>query len=208
MFIEIMKKKSLLILMLFVSLFSIKAQSVSAIMNNVLSGIKDKQNISADFEITSAQFQTKGTFVMNGIKFRILTNDFKCWYDGKTQWIYTTMTNEVNIMEPTSDDLKLSNPYLAIMDYEASYNAKLKSKGKMGYIVELNAKNDNVNMSKIELTIDVNSYRITKAVVTMVEGDTQVVKLGNYIVNKKISDTTFVFDEKLVPKGTQLIDLR
>lgn len=189
-------------------LYSIKAQSVSAIMSNVLSGIKDKQNISADFEITSAQFQTKGTFVMSGIKFRILTNDFKCWFDGNTQWIYTTVTNEVNIIEPTHDDLKLSNPYLAVMDYESSYNAKLKSKGKMGYIVELNAKNDNVNMSKIELTIDLNSYRITSAVVTLVEGETQVVKLGNYSVNKRIVDTIFVFDDNLVPKGTQLIDLR
>lgn len=203
-----MKKKILLIILMIISLSTINAQSVGVVMDNVLSGFKKAQNISADFEISSSQFKTKGTIVMSGVKFRILTNDFKCWYDGKTQWIYTTVTNEVNILEPNEDDLKTSNPYLAVMDYSANYNAVLKSKGKKVYLVELKAKHNNVEMSKILLSIDVNTYRISEAVVTMAEGDTQVLKFGNYEVNKRIIDTIFVFDDKLVPKGTQLVDLR
>lgn len=204
-----MKRKSLLIFVLSVmTLFSLKAQSVSSIMNDVLLGFKNVQNLCADFELSTSQFKTKGSIIMSGVKFRILTNDFKSWYDGRTQWIYTTLSNEVNIIEPTADELRTSNPYFAIMDYSSFYNAELKSKGKTEYIVEFNAKNNDVDISKLVLTIDANTYRIIKAVVTMAEGGIQILQFGNYAVNKEIANTTFAFDEKLVPKGTQLIDLR
>lgn len=203
-----MMRKLLLIMMLMSTWSSLYAQFESTIMSNVLSGFKNTRYISADFEISSSQFQIKGSIVMSGVKFRILTNDFKSWYDGKTQWIYTTATNEVNILEPTEDDLKASNPYLAVMDYNANYDAAKKSIGKKECIIELKAKNGNMDISKIELLIDVNTYRICKAVVTMAEGETQVIKLGSYVIDKKVTDTTFTFDEKMVPKGTLMIDLR
>ena len=58
------------------------------------------------------------------------------------------------------------------------------------------------------LTIDKTSYLIKKAVATMIDDSTQTIELTNYKLNENINPSVFVFDSKLLPQGTQVIDLR
>ena len=145
---------------------------------------------------------------MSGMKFRILSKDYICWYDGNVQWLYTTMTDEVNVLEPSKEELELNNPYLAVMRYNTYFIPSLHSQTATDYLVRLKSRNQYVDVTSILLTIDKTSYQIKKAVATMIDDSTQTVEFTNYKFNEDISGTIFNFDSKLVPQGTQVIDLR
>ena len=52
-----------------------------------------------------------GTMNLSGRNFHISTPEMKVWYDGKTQWSYAPSAGEVNITEPTSEELAQTNPF-------------------------------------------------------------------------------------------------
>lgn len=204
-----MKQKILLFFVVsLLSITSTKAQSVATIMNKVVNSFNNATNIGADFSLSSKQMNIKGSIVMQGIKYRIISDDYKCWYDGKTQWVYNSATGEVNIVEPAREDVETSNPYLAVMRYNTKYRTVLKSSNDDSYSVELIAKNPYVDMTNILITINKNTHLISEAVATMIDDVTQTIKFTNYKTNENISNDIFVFDSKMVPVGTPVIDLR
>lgn len=184
------------------------AQNVNVIMKNVLNKFNTSKTISADFTINSTQMSAKGTIVMNGKKFRILTKDYMCWYDGKTQWVYTTYTGEVNLLEPSKEELEANNPYFAVMRYNTNFKPVLHSQTDADYLVKLTSRNIHVDMSYLLLTIDKKTYQVKKAIANMIDDSTQIIELSNYKVDEKLDPKVFVFDKEMVPQGTQVIDLR
>lgn len=184
------------------------AQNVNVIMKNVLNKFNTSKTISADFTINSTQMSAKGTIVMSGKKFRILTNDYMCWYDGKTQWVYTTYTGEVNLLEPSKEELEANNPYFAVMRYNTNFKPVLHSQTDADYLVKLTSRNIYVDMSYLILTIDKKTYQVKKAIAKMIDESTQIIELNNYKVDEKLDPKVFVFDKEMVPQGTQVIDLR
>lgn len=203
-----MKRIILAILIVLANVGISNAQSVNLVMKNVLNKFNTSKTISADFSISSSQFNLNGSIIMSGMKFRILSKDYICWYDGNVQWLYTTMTDEVNVLEPSKEELELNNPYLAVMRYNTYFIPSLHSQTATDYLVRLKSRNQYVDVTSILLTIDKTSYQIEKAVATMIDDSTQTVEFTNYKFNEDISGTIFNFDSKLVPQGTQVIDLR
>lgn len=203
-----MKKIILAVLYTLYFITSSYAQNVDDVMKNVISQYANAKNISADFHITSTQMNEKGTIVMNNDKFRILSDDYKCWYNGKTQWVYTSVTGEVNIIEPTAEELELTNPYLAVLSFKKQYKPTLKSKNNLEFQVQLNSVIKSSDIRQIVLTIQKKEYKIIKAIVTLTDGSIQTIKFSNYRRNINVGSKTFVFDRRLVPIGTQLNDLR
>ena len=203
-----MKKKLFALYIVLLSCGIGNAQNVNVIMKNVLNKFNTSKNISADFSISSAQMSAKGTIIMCGSKFRILSNDYMCWYDGKTQWIYTTYTNEVNLLVPSKEELEANNPYFAVMRFNTNFKPVLHSQTKTDYLVQLNSRNMYVDMSSLLLTIDKQTYQVKKATATMIDDSTQTIELTNYKVNEKLDSSVFTFDSKMVPQGTPVIDLR
>lgn len=203
-----MKRIILAILIVLANVGISNAQSVNLVMKNVLNKFNTSKTIRADFSISSSQFNLNGSIIMSGMKFRILSKDYICWYDGNVQWLYTTMTDEVNVLEPSKEELELNNPYLAVMRYNTYFIPSLHSQTATDYLVRLKSRNQYVDVTSILLTIDKTSYQIKKAVATMIDDSTQTVEFTNYKFNEDISSTIFNFDRKLVPQGTQVIDLR
>ena len=94
------------------------------------------------------------------------------------------------------------------MRYNSKFKPSLKSQTDTDYIVVLTSRNMYVDVSNIQLTIDKSTYKIKKAVATMIDDSTQTIELANYKVDENIPASVFVFDNKLVPQGTPVIDLR
>ena len=203
-----MKKIFFALILAVASLGIVNAQNVHLVMKSVLNNFNATRTMSADFTLKSSQINEKGTIVMSGTKFRILSKDYKCWYDGQKQWLYTTITDEVNILEPTKEELESNNPYFAVMRYNTNFSPSLHSQTATDYIIKLKSRNQYVDVTSIMLTIDKTSYLIKKAVATMIDDSTQTIELTNYKLNENINPSVFVFDSKLVPQGTQVIDLR
>lgn len=184
------------------------AQSVNDIMNNIVAQYTKSGCFSADFSIRSKQFNTKGTIIMNSDKFRILSQDYKCWYDGKTQWVYTPSMGEVGVIEPTLEELEQSNPYLAVMSFKKHYAPSLKSQDNTNFQILLKAIKKDSDIYQIELFVRKSDNKITKTIVLMRDGSIQTISFSNYNDKEKISSNIFKFDKQLVPAGTQLNDLR
>ncbi|MBQ5467166.1 MAG: hypothetical protein IIT60_07925, partial [Muribaculaceae bacterium] len=98
--------KKLFSLIFILAAISVQAQNATAIFNKVVSTFKASGTVSASYSMNGS----KGTIVMQGTKFRILANDVKSWFNGKTQWTYSDQTGEVNIIDPTSQELQMTNP--------------------------------------------------------------------------------------------------
>ncbi|MBR5102295.1 MAG: outer-membrane lipoprotein carrier protein LolA, partial [Muribaculaceae bacterium] len=161
--------------------------------------------ITASYSATTQQGTNIGTIVMNGSKFRILSPEYKTWYNGKTQWTYSTVTDEVNITTPTQAELQTINPYAAAQSLRANFNVA-QSKAKSGYCLVLTPKNKNNSFKSVTLLIS-PSFRLTNA--TFKTQNTKYeIKLTNYKTQTKQADSIFSFNKALVPEDTEIVDLR
>ena len=74
-----MCKKIFSLLLLFVAM-ACQAQTATQIFDKTVSAFRNAGTVSASYSMRGSH----GTIVMQGSKFRILANNVKAWYDGKT----------------------------------------------------------------------------------------------------------------------------
>ena len=144
---------------------------------------------------------------MLGNKFRIMSDDLKCWYDGKTQWTYSSMSGEVSITIPTLEEMQMSNPYIALTTLKKSckvYKAFTQVEGL--YTLKLVPK-DNDQIKQILVYVYKDSYIVSKVYFEMSDGSYLRTSISNFKA-ANLPKTTFDYDPKAVPEGTDVVDLR
>lgn len=184
------------------------AQTASEVLQQVIDTYNDSKGITADYTMTYDRNTDHGTIAMEGDKFRILSTDLKCWYDGKTQWAYSSMTEEVNITEPTQEELQMSNPYAAIVAFKNSSDVSMVTTQQGNYMLSLIPQTADSDVRLIQLFVGTTSYQIEKAVFVMADNSQYTVVVENYTTGKKFDKNTFKYDPKQVPTGAQVVDLR
>ena len=177
-----------------------QAQNATTVFNKTVAAYKAAGAISASYTMGSS----KGTIVMKGNQFRILANNLKSWYDGKTQWTYSTATDEVNITTPTSQQLVMVNPLSAASALQSGYNMAVKKSGS-SFVLTLTPKKAG-NVKSVTLYIS-SAYQLTKAVYATKKG-TETLSISNYKTNVATNASTFKFNKSQVPAGTEVVDLR
>ncbi len=202
-----MKKTLLLILSLFIVVTSASAQSPSSVVDKVLGALKGSKAVRATYTVASPEGSTKGTLVMSGKKFRVLASDVKCWYNGSTMWSYSPATDEVNITSPTADELQMTNPYSAAQNFKSGYIISKGGKGNGTYTIRFTPKKKS-NVKHMLVTVSTSTWLISKAVIVQTNGSKSTITIGNYNRNASVPASTFEFDKKQVPAGTEVVDLR
>lgn len=182
--------------------------TAQGVLNSVISQYNKDKNVSADFLMSSAQGQSNGSIVMSGNKFRLLSSDAKCWYDGTTQWAYSTATDEVNITKPTNEELQMSNPYVAINSFRDYNITLLKSNIASNYLLQLIPKSTGSQIKEIHLSVAKSSYHPVKIIFVLDGNSTYTTIISNYKAGGNYPQSTFVFNKKDVPNGTSVVDLR
>ena len=163
--------------------------------------------VTASYSVTSSQGTSKGNIAMQGNKFRIISADAKCWYDGKTQWSWSPMTSEVNITTPDVSELQMTNPVAAAAHFKASYNMKrAKAKTAKTYVIKLTPKKKD-NFKTLWLYFDETTSLLRTARFEMNDKSVYSVKISDY-KHKSLPASTFTFEKSQVPAGTQVVDLR
>ena len=184
------------------------AQTPDAMLNKCVAAINASGGVTANYSITSSQGTSSGTIAMQGNKFRIISSDAKCWYDGKTQWSWSPVTSEVNITSPTADELQMTNPIAAANHFKANFNMKkAKAKTANTYVIKLTPKKKKDAIKTLWLYFDEKTSLLRTARFDMSDKSVYFVKITDY-KHKSLPASTFTFDKSQVPAGTQVVDLR
>lgn len=186
------------------------AGNADAIINKVVKTYRAANGISVNYIITTDQGQTSGNIAMRGEKFRMLSADLKCWYNGTLQWSYTPVTEEVNITQPTAEELQMVNPYSIISSFRQTFSTQLlKSATASNHEVQMLPKNGkSTDIKSVRLTINRTTSLPVKIIFELKDRSSVIVTLSNYKTQQNFPDNTFVFNKAMVPAGTPVVDLR
>lgn len=186
----------------------VMAQSPTAVLDKCVAAINSSGGVTASYSITSDQGTSKGTIAMQGNKFRVISPEAKCWYDGKTQWSWSPVTEEVNITSPTPDELQMTNPIAAASHFKTNFTMKkAKAKTANTYVIKLTPKNKKDAIKTLWLYFDEKTSLLRTARFDMSDKSVYFVKITDY-KHKQLPASTFTFDKSMVPAGTQVVDLR
>ena len=114
-----MKRTYLLVLILFlsVSLSAQKDKQAREILDKTANALQQAGGIRATFGGTG-----NGTLLLKGNQFYLNSGGIQSWFDGKTQWSYLESSEEVNVSNPTPEELQTINPYALLSIYKNGYN--------------------------------------------------------------------------------------
>ena len=183
------------------------AQTPTALLDKCVAAINASGGVTANYSITTPQGTSKGTIAMQGSKFRVISPEAKCWYDGKTQWSWSPVTEEVNITAPTADELQLTNPLSAVQHFKTDFNMKkAQAKTANTQVIKLTPKKKD-NIKTLWLYFDEKTSLLRTARFEMSDKSVYIIKITDY-KHKSLPAATFTFDKSQVPAGTPLVDLR
>ena len=184
------------------------AQNAMKTLNAAIKRFETPGGVTADYVLANDQGSTRGTIDMKGKNYRIMSNDLKCWYNGTTQWTYSSISGEVCITFPTLEEMQMSNPYVALTTLKKSckiYKVNTKTKGVL--VLKLVPKAKDQQVKHIMVYIKTDSYAVTNVNFEMTDGSYYRTTITNF-KEAKHSNATFNYDSKAVPKGTEVVDLR
>lgn len=210
-----MKINSLLftVWMLFLTIPTVAQQpDARDILDRAADAFRREGGIKITFSVRAPEGNTNGSIRLKGDKFLLETEGVTTWFDGRTQWSYLASSDEVNVSEPTPEELQSINPYSWLSLYKQDYKLKVAKTGNASddtaYKVVMNATKRSQDMQCIILYIEKGSFRPLKlSMVQWGSKDAAVVFINSYQTGKNYDDSLFVFDRKAYPTA-ELVDLR
>lgn len=213
-----MKKYIFTLLLCVAGGFSLLAAQGSSIevLDKTAAAFQNAGGIKAGFTIkTFAKGRpagdTRGTIQLKGNKFVLQTAEMITWFDGKTQWSYLSGSEEVNISNPTEQELQSMNPYTLLYMYKKGFSHKLGSvksfRGKAVYEVKLSASSKKQSLSSLVIYVARDSYQPLYILAQQRDGSRSEIVITDYQPGQRYADSFFVFNRKQHP-NVELIDLR
>ena len=210
-----MKINSLLftVWMLFLTIPTVAQQpDARDILDRAADAFRKEGGVKITFSVRAPEGNTNGSIRLKGDKFLLETEGVTTWFDGRTQWSYLASSDEVNVSEPTPEELQSINPYSWLSLYKQDYKLKVAKTGNVSddtaYKVVMNATKRSQDIQCIILYIEKGSFRPLKlSMVQRGSKDAAVVFITSYQTGKNYDDSLFVFDRKAYPTA-ELVDLR
>ena len=188
-----------------------------SILDKTAEAFRKAGGVKADFTvkvITDGLIEgvEHGTIQLKGEKFVLKTTDIVTWFDGKTQWSYVAKNDEVNVSNPTQEELQQINPYTFLYMYQKEFSYKLGTMdtfhGKALWVVVLTAKDKAQDLERITLYVTKEGYEPLYILLQQRAHPTRnAITVTSYQTGQKYADTLFTFDRKQYPSA-EIIDLR
>lgn len=215
-----MKKYIFGVLIALLSLPVIAQQQQSqakAVLDKTAEAFRKAGSVKADFIVKAvtnglAEGGESGTIQLKGEKFVLKTSDMVTWFDGKTQWSYVAKNDEVNVSNPTQEELQQINPYTFLYIYQKGFSYKLGTaktfRGKAVWEVILTAKDRKQELERITLYVTKDAYEPLYILLQQRGQQTRSeITVTNYLTRQNYADNVFVFSRKQYPNA-EIIDLR
>lgn len=183
------------------------AETAYAVLERVASKIRSTKSITVDYSLSSGGQRSEGHLLLSGDRFMISSPQITSWYDGMSQWTYSSLAGEVNITEPTSEELAQVNPFAIIQSFSADYNASLKKSPKGFDTVILKSKRKNMDITSAEIVINNSTHYPAKIKLVMNGGQAISIEIKNIKTGGDVPLSDFRFNPTKYP-AIPVIDLR
>ena len=195
---------------LFIFLLSapiVKAVTANEILSTASSKYAKCESITSSFALIDNGYSQNGTITVAGSKFVISTPQISTWFDGRTQWSYSPSINEVNISEPTSEELQQINPFAIINSVQQDYTAKLLTSNKDTHKIQLTPKSSNKTIKNIELSLNSSTYFPSLIVIYLKNNTKITINVKHVTKGNALPASTFIFNTSKY-QDVEVIDLR
>ena len=150
-----------------------------------------------------------GTICLMEDKFYLSNDHMESWFDGTTQWSYVKQNEEVNISEPTEEELQSINPYALLSLYKQGFNYKYVGttsfKGQSGEEVVLMPEGDS-DLKEIRIIVNKRNQPFYICLKTTTGESTEFIVTG-YADKQNFTAKDFTFQKAKYPHA-EVIDLR
>ena len=209
---------SVLIALLSLPVIAQQQQSqAKVILDKTAEAFRKAGGVKADFTVKAVanglvEGAENGTIQLKGEKFVLKTSDIITWFDGKTQWSYVTKNDEVNVSNPTQEELQQINPYTFLYMYQKGFSYKLGTvktfQGKAVWEVVLTANDKKQELESITLYVTKNAYEpVCIQLQQRGQKTRNEITVTAYQTGLDYADDVFTFDRKAYPTA-EVIDLR
>lgn len=216
-----MKKYIFSVLIALLSLPVIAQQQQSqakAVLEKTAEAFKKAGGVRADFTLKAVndgrlEGRENGIIQLKGEKFMLKTSETTTWFDGKTQWSYMVRNDEVNVSNPTQEELQQINPYTFLYMYQKGFSYKLGTtvkvyQGKAVWEVILTANDKKQELESITLYVTKSTYEPVYIQLQQRGQQTRnEITVTAYQTGLDYADHVFTFDRKAYPTA-EVIDLR
>ena len=165
--------------------------------------------VYVSFSLRSSEGLSSGTLRLKGEKFVLEAGGMTTWFDGHTQWTYLPSSDEVNISEPTDEELQTLNPYAWLYLYDREYDLQSLSAETSGqYKIEMSARSAGEQVERLVLWLDKSGLHPVKFSLTLAGNvEPTLITVRDYRTRQPYTDAMFVFDPGEYPTA-EVIDLR
>ena len=209
---------SVLIALLSLPVIAQQQQSqAKAVLEKTAEAFKKAGGVRADFTLKAVndgrlEGRENGIIQLKGEKFMLKTSETATWFDGKTQWSYMVRNDEVNVSNPTQEELQQINPYTFLYMYQKGFSYKLGAtktfRGKAVWEVVLTARDKKQELERITLFVTTDTYEPLCILLQRRGQQTRnEITITSYQTKQNYADQVFTFDKKQYPNA-EVIDLR
>ena len=209
---------SVLIALLSLPVIAQQQQSqAKVVLEKTAEAFKKAGGVRADFTLKAVndghlEGRENGIIQLKGEKFMLKTSETTTWFDGKTQWSYMVRNDEVNVSNPTQEELQQINPYTFLYMYQKGFSYKLGAtkmyRGKAVWEVVLTARDKKQELERITLFVTKDTYEPLYILLQQRGQQTRnEITITSYQTKQNYADQVFTFDKKQYPNA-EVIDLR
>ena len=195
-----------LMLMSVLTASAFASESADADMAKAADRFKKSASITADYTASANGDVISGKIVIAGEKFALTSASLSTWFDGTTQWTLDSRTNEVNVTEPTEEELQQVNPFAIISSFRKSFKPMLLKAPKGQYKVDLKPLDKKADIRHAVVTFNSSTYLPVEIQMTTPNGQL-LIKVKNASTGGNQPVTVFRFNKSKYPK-VKVVDLR
>jgi outer membrane lipoprotein-sorting protein len=198
--------------------FAQKEAKAKELLDRSSAAFSNAGNMSVYFTINIKDSSAKqamaeeGVIDIKGNQFHINTPDNEIWFNGKTQWVLQKSWEEVNISEPSEEEVQLFHPgsFFTLYKKASQYRylgEKTDVKMRKVHEIELIPQDKKSGMKKIILQINTSDRMPMMFHIYYANQIENLIYINKYQTELNLPDSLFVFDAKKHPEA-EIIDTR
>lgn len=182
------------------------AEKAQTIVDRAVRQYEASASLTAALTIASNNSSSvKATVIMSRERFKFDSADMKIWFDGRTQWTYIPQQKEIDITEPTADELAQINPFTVISALRSKFAYSLVSSGSKGNTIRFTSLHDAA--TSFTVTFSQSTGWPDMIVMKATDGTEVKIRISGITAGKSLNESTFRMNTKTY-KGVEIVDLR